>query len=527
MIMIRISPKVKISFLYKFVGILAVLMLLSIVSCGQTAVQQSSTGETAAVAENTAAGATASETTIAGATTTETTIDETINFVGSANVKPLSAPVGSSIIVSGTGLPSNQSVDVVWNTFEGSWDIQGEFLEEYHGRIFKGVKQTISTVQTDAKGSFQQAITVPEDYGFNHNITIEQGGKVLNRVGFSIETTASINQTSGPLGTPITIIMTGIGTQTLENSWTVSYDNKFTGVITAVNTKGTATAIIPATGGSGKHIIRVIHGAFQFPYLNTQQSPQPDRPVFSMEFTVTDGEPVLPPPVENQGLSIKNGNPPADATTKPILWSDPMEGPIKTEATLHGSGFSPGKEVKFQWATVAGNRVSRSGWEKKSTELGKATAGEDGNLTFSFTIPDDLGGQHLIDAITDDKSVATTSFTIKPTAFPLEVSSGPVGTKLTLHLKGIGWTETANIYTIVYDNAYLGYACGFNSQGDVTVYMPLTGEPGWHFIDLYPAIYKGVEMAGTQIFRIPQLTYQKDHPGEQLPAFHFAVQVTK
>jgi hypothetical protein len=49
-----------------------------------------------------------------------------------------------------------------------------------------------------------------------------------------------------------------------------------------------------------------------------------------------------------------------------------------------------------------------------------------------------------------------------------------------------GRTETANIYTLVFDNAYIGYACGFNSQGDVVIYLPAMGEPGWHFIDLYP-----------------------------------------
>ena len=68
--------------------------------------------------------------------------------------------------------------------------------------------------------------------------------------------------------------------------------------------------------------------------------------------------------------------------------------------------------------------------------------------------------------------------------------------------------------------------CGFNSQGDVTLPLLATGDPGWHYIDLYPAIYKGEELGGQQSFRIPQLTYAVDHPGEQLPAFHFAVEVT-
>ena len=54
----------------------------------------------------------------------------------------------------------------------------------------------------------------------------------------------------------------------------------------------------------------------------------------------------------------------------------------------------------------------------------------------------------------------------------------------------------------------------------------MTGALGWHFIDLYPAIYQGQEEPGRDNFRIPQLTYAADHPGENLPAFHFAFLVT-
>jgi hypothetical protein len=51
--------------------------------------------------------------------------------------------------------------------------------------------------------------------------------------------------------------------------------------------------------------------------------------------------------------------------------------------------------------------------------------------------------------------------------------------------------------------------------------MQATGEPGWHFIDLYPAIYKGKETRPVN-YRLPQLTAEQDHPGEDLPIFHFA-----
>ncbi len=105
------------------------------------------------------------------------------------------------------------------------------------------------------------------------------------------------------------------------------------------------------------------------------------------------------------------------------------------------------------------------------------------------------------------------------------MARGPVETTFKVHLKGVGWSETANIYTIVYDNGLTGYACGFNSQGDVEIFMQATGDPGWHFIDLYPAIYKGKETRPIN-FRLPELTGDQDHPGEDLPIFHFAFEVT-
>jgi hypothetical protein len=104
-------------------------------------------------------------------------------------------------------------------------------------------------------------------------------------------------------------------------------------------------------------------------------------------------------------------------------------------------------------------------------------------------------------------------------------TSGPAGTPVTIHLKGVGWTEYDNIYIANYDNAYMGYACGFNSQGDVVIHFTAAGAPGLHLIDLYPGIYQGPE-AGQQLYRQPQLTYTTDHPGNTIPALRFAFEVT-
>jgi hypothetical protein len=96
---------------------------------------------------------------------------------------------------------------------------------------------------------------------------------------------------------------------------------------------------------------------------------------------------------------------------------------------------------------------------------------------------------------------------------------------VTIHLKGVGWTDVDNIYVATYDNAYMGYACGFNSQGDVVIHFTAAGSVGKHLIDFYPGIYQGSDK-DQQLYRLPQLTYADDHPGNKIPALRFAFDVT-
>jgi hypothetical protein len=195
---------------------------------------------------------------------------------------------------------------------------------------------------------------------------------------------------------------------------------------------------------------------------------------------------------------------------------------VGTPLEIIGGGVAAGAEIGIEWFRIVGNRVGGQGWGEQNLGLDTVVAADDGSFRFSAPVPGDVGGQHRIAGIVNGEPVASTEFLVTPAAVPISPVSGPWGTEITINLTGVGWTETANIYTLVYDNAYLGYACGFNSQGDVEITLKATGEPGWHYIDLYPAIYKGDESPGQENFRIPQLTYEADHPGEDLPAFHFA-----
>ena len=436
-------------------------------------------------------------------------------FVGKLNVAPLHASEGAAVTVSGEALPAHQEFDLVWRTVKGSWKAANG---EYHGRDYAPAGYRIAQVETDAAGKFTATFVLPDDFGFQHDIVLQQGTKLFTQAGFTLDMAMKVTPESGPPGTLITFDIKGIGWRELENSWMLVYDNNFTGWISSVSTHGSAHFTIPATGPAGTHVVQLIHGEFTFPYMNPQQNPVPDRPRFKTNFTVTRGEAVLPPPVEAQTQkSVRTLPKPGALTATPAFAS------VGQKVTVSGEGFTPGKLYQLQWSTVTGNRVVAGGWEERAHPITEAKADASGKLAFSLNVPDDLGGAHAI-FVEDGGKKTSGSFWLAASALPLETQEVHAGDMLTVHLKGVGWSETANIYHVVYDDNYVGYACGFNSQGDVTVYMPASGAPGWHYIDLYPGIYKGQETRPNN-FRIPQLTYADDHPGEDLPAFHFAIHV--
>ncbi len=450
------------------------------------------------------------------------TVTTPVKYVGEFSISPSHAPIGATVSAVGKGFEPNTELELIWQGFKGTWKVQGS---NFNGRDFTDVMQSLTTVKTDASGSFQATFTVPNGFGFGHDVLVEKQNEIQNKSNFDVDTQVSSSPSSGPAGTPINIDAQGIGWRHLENSWEVIYDNKFTGWISSVTTGGIAHVSIPAVGAPGKHIIQIVHGSATFPYMNMQQSPEPDRPTWTFEFTITDGTSIQPPSIQAQSLPIEKGTGKPDSTG-PAIWTDIVSGNVGTPITLQGSGLPAGKQLDLLWFHEVGSRVSGQGYSETSVSLGKVIVAANGTIVFPFKTLDDLGGPHRIEIQDGGTKLAETSFAISPSAFALSPASGSAGTTITVHLKGVGWTQTANIYTLVYDNAYVGYACGFNSQGDVTVYLPATGELGWHYIDLYPGIYQGTDMSQTNDFRIPQLTASVDHPGEHLPVFHFAFLVT-
>jgi hypothetical protein len=279
-------------------------------------------------------------------------------YVGRLSVAPEHGPVGTPLQVTGDGFPAEQEFDLVWRTVKGRWKVT---IAEYHGREYTPVAYRIATVKSDKAGRIAARFIAPEDFGFLHDIVVQQGNRLLTQGAFKLDMTVKLAADRGPLGTPIAIEVQGTGWRELEGSWVLLYDNKFTGFMSTVTTGGTARFTIPATGHAGLHIIEVLHSDFGSPYRNTQQSPVPDRPQFKLGFTITPGAPVLPPPPAQQAQKEVRSLPPAGD-----LVATPAFSGIEQPVVVAGSGFEAGKTYRLNWNTVVGNRMTGAGWEEKS-----------------------------------------------------------------------------------------------------------------------------------------------------------------
>lgn len=446
--------------------------------------------------------------------------------------------MGTAFTLSGDGLPTGKAVDFVWVTVEGTYRTKPSLETiEYYDRDFTAKRVSLGRATVDEQGRVTGNFSVPEDYGQVHDIFAVVDGKDAAKGGFQVVRTVTIQPLQGPVGTPITIEVKGLGWGPFENTMGVIYDNKFTGFISAVTTRGTARAVIRAAGPVGQHEVRVTDASAASPYLNAEQSPR-KLPQFKFAFAVTKdgGAPAA-------AMDWPGGSPVAASTTltrttvsgaapapgvKASLSSG--SGPVLSKTTLQATGVPAGASLDVRWISVKGNRVTPSGWNLTDDVLTKVTAGQDGAVNKELEIPDDLGGWHSVRLAQGDKVLAEVPYFVDRSLVgvtPMKVKSGET---FKIQVKGIGWTELDNGLAMTYDNAYTGYACGFNSQGDITLIIQADGGAGTHLIDFYPMIFKGHGEGGWN-YEMPQLTALQDQPGlalgYKLPIYRLAVEVSE
>ena len=514
---------------------------------------------------------------VAGLPFTGTTTTFTIPSSITSNPNPLvltpdQGVQGTAFSVKGSGLPANTSVQLAWSTSNGNWlaDVEPNTVN-YLGASFTNVQVLMGTVTTDATGAFTFATTVPADFGGKHQVYVVANGQALVTAAFYEYRTLTVSPRSGPVGTPITITYTGMGASLYTGGAEVLWDNHYTGEMQAQWTRGTGQVTIRAAGPVGAHFIQV-GNAISYMYLNVIQSPIPWTNGGTVKFRVTkDRGPsapsitwpanVTPTVSEVTTLSAANLDPQSSA----LATIAPQSGPVLSIATLNVTGLPFNGPATLVWSTVVGNRVNCAStcWAFTTVPLGTATVAGGAITNQKVTVPDNLGGWHVVQVMNGTTVEAQVPFYVKESIVPFYNKAGKVvsmglatadlrstpaalaagqsgvgsrtfksGQEFTISIKGVGWTQLDNTLGVDYDNSYIGYSCGFNSNGYMVVHLKATGALGTHLIDLYPMLYSlSPSFSNTPYGMVPDLSSGRDFPGLALgyhvPIMHFAITIVK
>jgi hypothetical protein len=432
--------------------------------------------------------------------------------------------VGAKVRAVAGGLPAGKTVGLKWETVTGGWLVEDYYY--FRGKKYSETTLSLGEFPVDTNGRLDATFLIPEDFGGVHDVVATIDDKTVAQNGIEVTQSFELTPLSGPVGTPIELRVKGLGWRTMENTWVVNWDNNSIGFVTAVSTKGSAVARFRAAGAVGEHPVKIYTGWQGQSYLNFQQAPNAYLPRPEFMFHITPGRSATPAAYAEPYQAYTLPAPEVHIINANISLS-PTQGPVGTRATLRGEGFPANAVLDLVWQTYVGNRVSGNGFAPQEKSIAKVKVGSDGRIEFPLTIPEDLGGRHGLELRDGEKPVATAYFAIETSIVSITPTSGPVGTPISIHLKGVGWTEYDNLFAVTYDNAYMGYACGFNTQGDVVINFTAAGTPGEHVIDLFPGIYQGPPKETQLLYRLPQLTYADDHPGNKIPALHFKFDVTR
>jgi hypothetical protein len=288
----------------------------------------------------------------------------------------------------------------------------------------------------------------------------------------------------------------------------------------------------------------------------------------------------------NSALGAKTDQPTAlDRASTAVATLSPTTGPVGTKTALHVTDLpaTATGSVEVDLVSVTGSRVNCTGtcWGYTYTSLGNGVVAN-GTLDQNVTIPNNpgvntLGGWHAIVVIKGAMATdgagnripgvgslveVQVPFYVKESIMPFYNKSGKLlsmgtatakdtvalanevggqvgkgtytfkeGQEFTVSILGVGWTQLDNTLAVDYDNSYIGYGCGFHSNGYMAVHLTATGGPGIHIIDLYPLLYSVSPNEGTYYGMVPLLSGNHDDPGlalgYQVPTIHLAIRIVK
>ncbi|MFB6085940.1 MAG: hypothetical protein ABEJ84_03910 [Halodesulfurarchaeum sp.] len=445
--------------------------------------------------------------------------------------------VGDTVTIRGRNLPADTTFDVNWHTVDGDWGVLQS--NRIIGPQYSPRNIDITSVTTDADGTFDERFEIPTDYGGSHTIALEdQSGSTVAQTEIEIRQFFEIEETEAELGDFFTVRGYGIGPNPVMNNYQVAWDNAAVGFMTGVMNRGTATARVRAVGPPGKHELRIWRSYRGWPFLQTEtQSPYgPVGDDRQSKWTVEVTEPENPPetawsdPLLNEE-PLPAHYPDIDEQTDATLEVTPSCGPPGTSGFIKGRHFPPNETVDLVWYTHEGKRIEGSAITPapRRDVLPTVESDENGEFQVEFEAPIDRGATRAITAEIGGKSVTVSGFMLQPQAINITPTQVAPGEEFEVEIHAVGWTLYENTIFFVVDNKVLGYVCGNTSDdepGVIRTKLTAPYEPGWHFIDVYPAIFEQGDDEPDFECK-PHLSYLDNHPVRPLPAHHFAFEVVE
>ena len=100
-------------------------------------------------------------------------------YVGALDIAPVHGKAGEKFTIKASELPPNQEFQLIWRTVDGRWKVTET---EYKGREFVPADYQMAKIKSDAKGNFSATFTTPDDFGFDHDIVLQQGDRMMTQV---------------------------------------------------------------------------------------------------------------------------------------------------------------------------------------------------------------------------------------------------------------------------------------------------------------------------------------------------------
>lgn len=397
----------------------------------------------------------------------------------SITISSSSGNVGDSITINGTAFKPSSTVTITW---DGS--------------------DTSTTTTSSSTGTFSKAFTIPDAVYGNHTIAAHDAdNNTAPSKTFTITPKITISQSSGPVGTSITVSGNGFnGSSTITLTW----DGTDTSRTTITNSSGSFSSLsytIPTTTGGGHNInahdsaghtatnvvftitptvsisstsghagdtttlsgdgfagtstITVVWKGSDTSTTTTSASNGTfSGLVFTIPLTETPGTYTITAR-DNIPNQAPNKNYTVVAATTPVITLSSNKGPSGSTITISGSGFS----VLATTATIR--------WDGSSTSTTcSLSSGSFSNC--SYTIPSATVGDHTI-AARDNAAVPNTSAnqTYTVTSGTLSISNPTSATFTSVTIQATSQQTTANMSAITVSDSR-GSNAGWSATATVS-----------------------------------------------------------